>query len=125
MQQRLKVRDIQYLIERLIVDLAEFLMADYNLELKEALNVIYESDTYAKISDPATGLYYQGSKYVYTYLQNELKTGSMVWLIYWILRKQDFLHSQAMISRTLFKHHYLSVGSRKKFDSWLKIATVT
>ncbi len=78
MQQRLKVRDIQYLIERLIVDLAEFLMADYNLELKEALNVIYESDTYAKISDPATGLYYQGSKYVYTYLQNELKTGSMV-----------------------------------------------
>ncbi len=78
MQQRLKVRDIQYLIEGLTVDLAEFLMADYNLELKEALNVIYESDTYAKISDPATGLYYQGSKYVYTYLQNELKTGSMV-----------------------------------------------
>lgn len=70
-------KEYKYLKEGLSADLAEFLISDYNLDLKEALGILYGSDTYAKISDPATGLYYQGSKYVYTYLQNELQTGSM------------------------------------------------
>ncbi len=70
-------KEFKYLKEGLTSDLVEFLICDYNLNLKEALNILYGSDTYTKISDPTTGLYYQGSKYVYTYLQNELQTGTM------------------------------------------------
>ncbi len=70
-------KEFKYLKERLTTDLAEFLISAYNLDMKEALDILYGSDTYAKISDPATGLYFQGSKYVYTFLQNEIQTGSM------------------------------------------------
>lgn len=68
-------KEYKYLKEGLASDLVQFLIADYNLDLAGALNTLYDSDTYTKISDPATGLYFQGSRYVYSYLQNELKNG--------------------------------------------------
>lgn len=70
-------KEFKYLKEGLSTDLVEILMMDYNIDLEEALDVFYGSETYKKILDPYTGLYFQGSKYVYTYLQNELQTGSM------------------------------------------------
>lgn len=70
-------KEFKYLKEGLTADLVEFLISDYNLSLQSALATLYESDTFAKICDPATGLYFQGSKYVYTYLQDELQTGSL------------------------------------------------
>ena len=36
-----------------------------------------ESDTYAKLSNPKTGLYFQSPNYVYAYLEHELATGVM------------------------------------------------
>ena len=67
----------KYLKEGLTADLIEFLIGDYNMNLRTAINTLYESDTYSKICDPATGLYFQGSRYVYTFLQNELQTGTL------------------------------------------------
>ena len=67
--------EFKYQKEGLTTDIIEFLMRDYNLNLDDAFDTLYGSDTYSKICDPATGLYYQGSKYVYTYLQNELQHG--------------------------------------------------
>lgn len=69
--------EFKYLKEGLTTDLAEFLISDYNVDLKNALDILYGSDTYSKICNPETGLYFQGSKYVYTYLQNELQTGTL------------------------------------------------
>lgn len=63
--------------EGMAADLVEYLMADYNLKLNEALDTLYGSETYSKICNPDTGLYFQGSKYVYTYLQNELQKGAL------------------------------------------------
>lgn len=70
-------KEFKYLKEGLTTDLVEFLIADYKLSLQSALDTLYESDTFSKICNPDTGLYYQGSKYVYTYLQNEIETGNM------------------------------------------------
>ena len=67
--------EFKYLKEALATDLVEFLMRDYNLDLQSALGTLYDSDTYSKINDPLTGLYFQSSRYVYSFLENELHTG--------------------------------------------------
>ena len=36
-----------------------------------ALNKLYKSNTFAKIEDPQTGLYYQGAVYVFDFLKEE------------------------------------------------------
>ncbi len=69
--------EFKYLKEGLTSDIVGFLMKDYNLDMQEALNTLYESETYSKICEPSTALYYQGSKYVYSYLQNELRCGTV------------------------------------------------
>lgn len=69
--------EFKYLKEGIASDLVELLMADNNLDLNKALDTLYESETYSKVCNPATGLYYQSSKYVYTYLQTELQTGNL------------------------------------------------
>ena len=71
------MQEFKYLKEGLSADLIEFLIRDYNIDVREAFDILYESDTYSKICEPLTGLYYQGSRYVYTYLQKELQTGTM------------------------------------------------
>ena len=68
-------KEFKYLKEGLTSDITEYLMDDFGLDMKTAMNTLYESDTYSKLCEPSTGLYFQGSRYVYTYLQNELQTG--------------------------------------------------
>lgn len=70
-------KEFKYLKERLTSDLIQFLMQDYGLNM-QALSTVYDSDTYSKICDFATGLYFQGSRYVYSYLKNELQTNTSV-----------------------------------------------
>ena len=41
------------------------------------MDMYYNSDTFERLSNPATGLYYQSPGYVYDYLRNELATGKM------------------------------------------------
>lgn len=69
--------EFKYLKEGLATDLVDYLIHDYKLDLREAFNVLYESQTYANICNPLTGLYFQGSRYVYTYLQDELENGKV------------------------------------------------
>ncbi len=52
-------------------------MADYGKSLEESLNVLYDSETFQKLSNPDTGLYFQSSRYVYQFLKNEIETGKM------------------------------------------------
>jgi hypothetical protein len=39
--------------------------------------VVFNSDTYEKVMDEGTGLYYQSPRYVFSYLITELKTGKL------------------------------------------------
>lgn len=69
--------DFEYMKEALATDLSELLSKDYNMSISEAIDTLYNSETYAKLCDPATGLYFQSSLYVYSFLTEELKSGKM------------------------------------------------
>jgi hypothetical protein len=47
------------------------------MDIKTALNTLYNSDTYTKLKDVRTGLYFQSPLYVYDFLENEITKGKM------------------------------------------------
>lgn len=61
--------------ERLEVELVQILMEEWHCDMTTALDLLYNSETFERLSNPATGLYYQSAGYVYDFLQNELRTG--------------------------------------------------
>lgn len=67
----------QYLIEGITKDIISFLMSDRSLDMASAISLFYNSDTFAKLTDEATGLYIESSAYVYEILQTELKMGKI------------------------------------------------
>ncbi len=69
--------DQQFLIETLCEDLVPMIMEEYDLTDREALNKLYKSDTFAKLEDPQTGLYYQGAVYVFEFLKEEFAQSSL------------------------------------------------
>ncbi len=69
--------DFNYMKEAIATDLAELLAKDFGMDIAESLDTLYNSETYAKLSDPNTGLYFQSAQYVYSFLKNELNTGTM------------------------------------------------
>lgn len=68
----------QLLKDELSVEIAGLLMDDYKYSPEEAIDVLYTSETFDRLQDDATGLYYQSPGYVYSFLQNELKTARVV-----------------------------------------------
>lgn len=69
--------DIEYMTECLTKDLVLLLMERRNMDLETALDTIYTSDTFQKLKDSNTGLYFQSPLYVYDFLEKELETGRM------------------------------------------------
>ena len=62
-----------FLVNHIVDRLTEFLVMDNNLELADALKIVYHSKTYQQLQDVDGGLYIQSSSYVYELLKNELK----------------------------------------------------
>ena len=62
----------QLMKDDVCVELAGYLMDDYHYSRDEAIDVLYTSETFERLQDDATGLYYQSSGYVYSFLQSEL-----------------------------------------------------
>ena len=50
-------------------------IAEDNLE--KALEGVYSSEIFQKLSDPATGLFKEGPAYIYSYLKDELGKGKI------------------------------------------------
>lgn len=71
------MKEIQYMNECMMRDLAVMLMDEHNVSLAEALDILYNSETYEKLQDPATGLYFQSPVYVFDFLQRELRQGKI------------------------------------------------
>ncbi|WP_288567176.1 hypothetical protein [Treponema succinifaciens] len=67
--------DFEYQIECTTRDLADKLVGDFSMTVPEALRVVYNSETYEKLINPKTGLYFQSPLYVYDFLKNEVLTG--------------------------------------------------
>ena len=68
--------------EQMTLDMVKnlaLLLQDDNpsLTMEQALSLVINSDTYQRILNDDTQLYYQSPRYVYSFLDNELKTGKM------------------------------------------------
>lgn len=61
------------MLEYTTQDLIAFLMEDKDMAMEDAMDTVYSSKVFEKLSDPATGLYLQGSAYVYELLKAELE----------------------------------------------------
>lgn len=48
-----------------------------NLTMQNALSEVLNSETYRSLADDNTHLYYQSPLYVYSFLESELRTGSL------------------------------------------------
>jgi len=67
----------RFLIECLSRDLIIMLMEDHHMDMKAAMDTLYTSETYKKLENEKTGLYYQGPVYVMSFLQQEKDLPSM------------------------------------------------
>jgi hypothetical protein len=63
------------LMEGVTQDVITYLVEDERLELPEALDRLYSSQTYERLPDPETGLYRESSAYLYELLKDELSSG--------------------------------------------------
>jgi hypothetical protein len=70
-------KKIEYLIEGISKDIIANLMEDNGMKMTDAIFVFHNSETFAKLSDPNTGLYIESSAYVYEILKTELKMGKI------------------------------------------------
>jgi hypothetical protein len=66
------LRKAEALIEAATQDIIGFIMQDRNIELEQAMDLFYNSDLYEKLYDEETGLYLEGSAYIYELLKDML-----------------------------------------------------
>ncbi len=72
------MNEIEEMKADLVTELANMLMSnDANISMDRALEYVFNSETYQKLLDNKTQLYYQSAGYVMSYLQNELLTGKI------------------------------------------------
>lgn len=69
---------MQYLVEGITKDVIGYLIEDNGYDLLTAIKEFYNSETFAKLSDEATGLYIESSAYVYEILKGELLHGKII-----------------------------------------------
>lgn len=63
----------EYIIQDIVYCIAE----DSGVEYDEAMNRFYSSQTFDKLQDSDTGLYLEGSAYVYGIFLDEMRYGSL------------------------------------------------
>ncbi len=73
MSTRLTTEQIQTLKDELTTELTERLMEVFHYSMRDALDTLYTSETFERLQDDETGLYYQSPGYVFSFLVNELK----------------------------------------------------
>lgn len=61
--------EYNYLKEQLTARMIQILVEEHGESIEDAVDKVYSSDIYVKLSNPATGLFYQSPRYVLSYLQ--------------------------------------------------------
>lgn len=69
--------EFQNMKEEIVKDLIAHLMDERGLTMQQAFDAVYTSHLFLKLSDPKTSPYFQSSGYVYSFIESELKTGSV------------------------------------------------
>ena len=63
---------IKMMQEDMYAELIQILTEKYGYTLEKAMDTLYNSETFARLQDANTGLYYQSPGYVYSFLNSEL-----------------------------------------------------
>lgn len=61
----------QEMIEYTTQEVIRYLIEDYGITMERAMEQFYMSDTFDKLNDISTGLYLEGSAYIYEMLKRE------------------------------------------------------
>lgn len=61
----------QEMIEYTAQEVIAYIVEDEKISMEEAMKKFYLSDTFKKLEDAETGLYLNGSAYVYEYFKRE------------------------------------------------------
>lgn len=64
--------EFQNMKEEIVKDMISRLIDETGISMQEAFDKVYNSSLFAKLSQPSTGLYFQSSGYVYSFLKEEL-----------------------------------------------------
>ena len=67
--------DVQFQVECLTRDLIVMLAEEYGWDSEKAMDTLYQSETFARLEDERSGLYYQSPVYVFDILKHEIETG--------------------------------------------------
>ncbi|MCQ2282471.1 MAG: hypothetical protein MJZ99_07585 [Bacteroidales bacterium] len=70
---RLTDHQIQTMKEELTVELADWLMETYGYTPREALDILYTSETFDRLQNTNTNFYFQSVGYVASFLRNEVE----------------------------------------------------
>lgn len=63
---------IEIMKEDQSAELIDLLMKNRQYSLDQAMDVLYNSETFSRLEDDNTGFYYQSPGYVYSYLDEEI-----------------------------------------------------
>jgi hypothetical protein len=66
------------LIEGVIQDLVKFLCEETNMPIEDAMDIVYNSIVFEKLSQTDTGLYRESSSYVYELLKDEIDNKKLI-----------------------------------------------
>ena len=69
--------EFRLLVELTTADLVNMLINEHNYTLEQAMDLVYNSDTYKALNTPECNFFFQSPGYVYDFLNNEIKTGRM------------------------------------------------
>lgn len=70
--------EVRFLIDSLVEQLVVMVVEEYKVSVPQALELLYNSQLYEKITDLDTSLYYQSAGYNYKMLRHEMKYGKIV-----------------------------------------------
>ena len=73
-----ETKEQKFLIDRIIADLALYLVQDDDMSVNEALGTVYDSKYYNLLNDLDTELYLRSSLNNYHYLRRELDSATQV-----------------------------------------------
>lgn len=64
---------LNYLVTRTTQELVKIVSEDNNIPVEEAMDIVYNSQTFELLCDLETHLYYEAPAYVYEILKEELE----------------------------------------------------
>ena len=71
---KLTAGQIEFMIEELSSEIIQMLMEEWGYDMTQAMDIYYNSDTFERLINPATGLYYKSGVYVYDFLKKDITT---------------------------------------------------